>query len=390
MGEMEQAIVRVANSITDIGVEQWDACANPSGCDTRNPFISYDFLYALEASGSAIPETGWLAQHLILEDDKGSIAALCPCYLKNHSQGEYVFDHGWADAFYRAGGEYYPKLQTSVPFTPVTGRRLLVKPGPEQAEQEKLLASATIELTRRIGASSHHLTFLTQSEWEHLGKLGFLQRTDQQYHWKNKGYDSFDQFLSQLNSRKRKMIRKERALANSSGITIDWITGNDICEHHWDTFYRFYIDTGNRKWGRPYLTREFYSLIGETMKDDILLVFCQRDNQVIAGALNFIGSDTLYGRHWGTCEHHPFLHFEACYYQAIEFAIEHGLGSVEAGAQGPHKIARGYEPTLTYSAHYIADPSLRRAVAEYLDHEMDYVNLEMKELAKLVPFRKQD
>ncbi len=390
MGEREQVIVRVANSIKDIGREHWDACANPSGYNTYNPFISYDFLYALEASGSATMETGWLAQHLVLEDDKGNIAALMPCYLKNHSHGEYVFDHGWAEAFYRAGGEYYPKLQTSVPFTPATGRRLLVKPGPAQATQEKLLASAAVELTARIGASSHHLTFLTQSEWELLGKLGFLQRIDQQYHWKNKGYEDFDQFLDQLNSRKRKMIRKERAQANASGIKIEWITGSDICEHHWDSFYRFYIDTGNRKWGRPYLTREFYSAIGETMKDQILLVLCQRGDETIAGALNFIGSDTLYGRHWGAIEHHPFLHFEACYYQAIEFAIAHKLNAVEAGAQGPHKIARGYEPTLTYSTHYIAEPNLRRAVADYLEHEMDYVNLEMKELGQQVPFRKQD
>ncbi len=389
MGDMEQAIVRVENSIKDIGRIAWDACANPHG-HGYNPFISYDFLHALEASGSAALDTGWLAHHLVLENHDGDIAALMPCYLKNHSQGEYVFDHGWAEAFYRAGGEYYPKLQTSVPFTPATGRRLLVKPGPAQLAQEKLLASAAIELTHRIGASSHHLTFLTKSEWDHLGKLGYLQRSDQQYHWINKGYESFDQFLEQLNSRKRKMIRRERSQAHDSGIKIEWITGSDICEHHWDAFYQFYIDTGNRKWGRPYLTREFYSRIGETMKDQILLVLCLRDGKTIAGALNFIGSDTLYGRHWGAVEHHPFLHFEACYYQAIDFAIEHKLSAVEAGAQGPHKIARGYEPALTYSAHYIAEPSLRAAVADYLDHELGYVNLEMKELAKHVPFRKSD
>jgi len=389
MGDTEQAIVRVTSSIKDIGREPWDICANPPGCG-YNPFISYDFLVALEASGSATAETGWLAQHLVLEDHKGDIAAVMPCYLKNHSQGEYVFDHGWADAFYRAGGEYYPKLQTSVPFTPATGRRLLVRPGAAQAAQEKLLASAGVELTARIGASSHHLTFLTKDEWDHLGKLGFLQRTDQQYHWQNKGYDSFSQFLEQLNSRKRKMIAKERRQARASGIQIKWISGSDIEERHWDIFYRFYMDTGMRKWGRPYLTREFYSRIGESMADKILLILCERDNKTIAGALNFMGSDTLYGRHWGACEHHPFLHFEACYYQAIDFAIAHKLGSVEAGAQGPHKIARGYEPSLTYSAHYIAEPHLRQAVADYLEHEMKYVNLEMAELTKHVPFRKQD
>lgn len=389
MGEMEQAVVRVESSMKDIGREQWDACANPDG-GRYDPFISYDFFHALEASGSATHETGWLAQHLVLENPAGDIEAILPCFLKNHSQGEYVFDHGWVDAFYRAGGEYYPKLQTSVPFTPATGRRLLVRPGPAQLHQEKLLASAGLELTQRINASSHHLTFLTKPEWEHLGKLGYLQRNDQQYHWKNKGYKDFDDFLNQLNSRKRKMIRKERQQAQSSGIKIRWITGTDICEHHWDAFYAFYIDTGNRKWGRPYLTREFYSRIGETMAEHILLVLCERDGKTIAGALNFIGSDTLFGRNWGAIEHHPFLHFEACYYQAIDYAIEHKLGTVEAGAQGPHKIARGYEPTLTYSAHYIAEPALRQAVADFLSRETEYVNLEIKELAKHVPFRKSD
>lgn len=327
MSERNTAIVRIEGSIANIDRAQWDACANPAENETYNPFISYDFLHALEASGSATLETGWMAQHLMLENAEGEIAAAMPCYLKNHSQGEYVFDYGWADAFERAGGQYYPKLQTSVPFTPATGRRLLVKPGPDHDNNAKLLASAGMELTDRIGASSHHLTFLTKPEWDLLGDIGFSQRADQQYHWHNKGYDTFDDFLGNLNSRKRKMIKRERRQASESGIDIEWITGSDIREHHWDAFYEFYIDTGHRKWGTPYLTREFFSLIGETMADKILLVLCHRDNITIAGALNFIGSEALYGRHWGAIEHHPFLHFEACYYQAIEFAIEHKIPS---------------------------------------------------------------
>jgi predicted N-acyltransferase len=308
--------------------------------------------------------------------------------VKSHSRGEYVFDHGWADAFERAGGDYYPKLQVAVPFTPVTGPRLLARPGPLADAVRGGLADALVEIAKTSGLSSAHVTFPTQEEWHALGERGYLQRTDQQFHWENEGYACFGDFLARLASRKRKAIRRERKDALSAGIDVCWLTGSDLTEEVWDAFFAFYMETGSRKWGRPYLTREFFSIVGEKMGDRILLVMARRAGRWIAGAINFIGSDALYGRNWGAIEHHPFLHFEICYYQAIDYAIAHGLKRVEAGAQGEHKLARGYLPSTTYSAHYIANPALRRAIADYLKRERLYVAATGEELAATAPFRK--
>jgi len=391
--------LRAANSIGDVSAEAWDACANPQSgpgngaqsCASRlsyNPFISHDFLSALEQSGSVRSRTGWQPMHLLAEDSGGTLLGAVPCYAKSHSQGEYVFDHGWADAYERAGGNYYPKLQVSVPFTPATGRRLLVRPGPEADAVRAALADALADICQRSNASSVHVTFMPKDEWDLLGARGYLQRTHRQFHWENAGYESFDAFLAALASRKRKTIRRERAHALENGISVHWLTGSDLTESVWDAFFDFYMETGSRKWGRPYLTRAFYSIVGETMRDRILLVMAKRNGRWIAGALNFIGSDTLFGRHWGATEHHPFLHFELCYYQAIDYAIRHKLARVEAGAQGQHKITRGYLPTTTYSAHYIVDPALRRAVADFLKHERMHIAAEVEELAEAAPFRK--
>ncbi len=311
-----------------------------------------------------------------------------PCYVKTHSRGEYVFDAGWAEAFERAGGDYYPKLQVAVPFTPVTGPRLLVQPSPFDDTVRGALADALAEITTASDLSSTHVTFLTEHEWRLLGDRGFLQRTDQQFHWLNNGYASFDEFLAALSSRKRKTIRRERKDALAPGIEVRWLTGSDLTEGVWDAFFAFYMDTGSRKWGRPYLTREFFSIVGEKMRDRILLVMAKRAGRWIAGAINFLGADAIYGRNWGAVEHHPFLHFELCYYQAIDYAIQNRLARVEAGAQGEHKLMRGYLPATTYSAHFIANPGLRRAVAEYLARERAYVEAASEELAAAAPFRK--
>jgi hypothetical protein len=398
-------------SVSQIPAEDWDACANPrptpgslNGHDqttssavgedsssysasSYNPFVSHAFFSALEKSDSACRRTGWGPRHLIARTDNG-IAGIVPCYLKSHSSGEYVFDRGWADAFERAGGSYYPKLQASVPFTPATGPRLLVRQGADQESTRGALAAGLVGLCEATEASSVHVTFAREDEWKFLAENGFLQRTDQQFHWHNEGYASFEDFLGSLNSRHRKAIRRERREALSPGITIHPLTGSDLTEEAWDAFFDFYMETGSRKWGRPYLTRSFFSLIGETMAKDVLLIMARRNGRWIAGAINFIGSDTLFGRNWGAIEHHPFLHFEVCYYQAIEFAIEHRLKRVEAGAQGEHKIARGYLPQTTYSAHYIVDPALRRAVREYLGRERRYVAEAARELTDAAPFRK--
>lgn len=387
-------VVRVAQRIADVPAEDWDACA--SGTNTlettsahpNNPFISHAFLKALEESGSATRETGWLPQHLLYEGADGSLKGCMPCYLKSHSRGEFVFDHGWAEAYMRAGGHYYPKLQASVPFTPVTGPRLLVRAGADRIDCEAILLQAGMTLAQNLDVSSLHITFMTREEWELAGRVGYLQRTDQQFHWLNDGYDSFDDFLAALSSRKRKAIRKERRAALADGIEIEWITGADLTEAHWDIFFAFYMDTGERKWGTPYLTRECFSLLSETMADELLLVMAKRDGEYIAGALNVIGADTLYGRYWGTAETHDFLHFEVCYYQAIAYAIEHGLTRVEAGAQGGHKLARGYLPVETYSAHYIADPGLAHAVADYVARERREVTHEAALLAEESPYRR--
>jgi uncharacterized protein len=389
-------VVRLARRIADVAAEDWDACAaggtefQATSVRPPNPFVSHAFLRALEESGSAAKETGWLPQHLLYEDGDGRLLACMPCYLKAHSQGEYVFDHGWAEAYMRAGGRYYPKLQASVPFTPVTGPRLLVRAGADAAQRQAILLQAGRTLTEELGVSSLHITFMTREEWELAGGLGYLQRTDQQFHWLNNGYDTFDDFLAALSSRKRKMIRKERRAALEDGIDIEWVTGRDLTEAHWDAFFDFYMDTGSRKWGTPYLTRECFSLLGQTMADELLLVLAKRNGRYIAGALNVIGADTLYGRYWGATEAQYFLHFEVCYYQAIDYAIEHRLARVEAGAQGGHKLARGYLPSETYSAHYIADPGLARAVADYLVRERRAVAHEAELLSEESPYRRDE
>nr|WP_129610280.1 GNAT family N-acetyltransferase [Rhodoplanes serenus] len=379
--------MRVLPAIAEVPAASWDACANPE-LATFDPFVSHAFLAALEASRSACARTGWQPRHLVLEDAAGTVLGVAPCYLKSHSRGEYVFDHGWADAYERAGGRYYPKLQVSVPFTPATGRRLLVAPGPRADIAQAALADGLVALCRHEGASSVHVTFMTEAEWQLAAEHGFLLRTDQQFHWDNPGYRTFDDFLDALAARKRKAIRRERREAVQNGIEIVRLTGAAIDESAWDAFFAFYMDTGSRKWGRPYLTRDVFSRIGAAMADRILLVMARRQGRFVAGALNFIGGATLYGRHWGAVEHHPFLHFELCYYQAIEFAIERGLARVEAGAQGEHKLARGYLPNTTWSAHFIADPALRRAIADYLVRERAYVDAAARELAAASPFRK--
>lgn len=358
------------------------------GKEPYNPFISRPFLSALEKSGCATSKTGWLGQHLRLECEQGTLLGAAPCYLKSHSQGEYVFDHGWADAFERAGGRYYPKLQVAIPFTPATGPRLLVRHNADLHEVRAALAKGLRTVADRLDVSSLHVTFALAEEITALEDAGFLVRTDQQFHFSNEGYASYDEFLGTLASRKRKALRKERRAALESGIEIDWLTGSDLTEAVWDQFFAFYMNTGSRKWGRPYLNRKFFSLIGETMADDILLVMARRNGRYVAGAINFIGSDTLYGRNWGCIEHHPFLHFEVCYHQAIEYAIAHRLKRVEAGAQGEHKLARGYLPVTTHSAHYIAHPDFRRAVAEYLAHEREDVQVIGQLLSEHSPYKK--
>lgn len=353
-----------------------------------HPFLSHAFLSSLEESGSATAQTGWLGHHLILEDASGSLLGAMPCYLKNHSRGEYVFDGGWADAFERAGGRYYPKLQCSVPFTPATGPRLLVARGQDEPAIKGLLAGGLRQVTRELDVSSAHVTFLPEDELPIFEETGYLHRTDQQFHFINDGYADHDAFLETLASRKRKGLKKERRAALENGITVDWLTGKDLTEDIWDQFFAFYMDTGSRKWGRPYLTRQFYSLIGERMPNDILLVMAKRDGRYIAGAINFIGSEALYGRHWGCIEDHPFLHFEVCYHQAIDFALSRGLKRVEAGAQGEHKLARGYLPVTTHSAHYIAHAGLRRAIDDYLQREREEVERMGGHLSEHSPFRK--
>lgn len=372
------ASVSVHSSIAAIGRTAWEGVAGSA----RNPFISFDFLDILEESGCVSVETGWSPCHLTVEDDQERVIGAMPLYLKSHSQGEYVFDWSWADAYERAGGRYYPKLQCASPFSPVTGPRLL-----GEAAARPLLAAGALQLCRQAGASSVHVTFPTKADWAFLGEQGFLLRQDRQYHWRNQGYATFDEFLAALSSSHRKTIRRERREAQA-GIEIVALTGADLTEAHWDAFFGFYMDTGARKWGRPYLNRAFYSLLGERMADQVLLLLARRDGNWIAGALNLIGGDCLYGRHWGASEHIPFLHFELCYYQAIEHAIRLGLSRVEAGAQGEHKITRGYLPEPVYSAHWIADPALRKPVERFLEQERRGVQNEIEWLADAYsPFR---
>ncbi|MDI7864004.1 GNAT family N-acetyltransferase [Rhizobiaceae bacterium n13] len=385
--------IRVERSFKAIPPETWGTlygATKTAGSTAYNPFVSWGFLSALEESGSATERTGWLGHHLLLENADGVFAGAMPCYLKSHSQGEYVFDHGWADAFERAGGRYYPKLQSSIPFTPATGPRLMTTIGSDVDETRRMLAAGLRQVTQQLDVSSAHVTFVPPAEIGILEDEGYLHRTDQQFHFINAGYADHDEFLETLASRKRKALKKERRTAVENGISIDWLTGSDLTEGIWDQFYGFYMDTGGRKWGRPYLTRDFYSLIGERMADDILLVMAKRDGRYIAGAINFIGGDTLYGRHWGCIEDHPYLHFEVCYHQAIDFALASGLARVEAGAQGEHKLARGYLPVTTHSAHYISHAGLRRAVASYLEHERADVEQIGEVLSEHSPFRKGD
>jgi predicted N-acyltransferase len=378
-----KAEVRVHRRVAEIGRDAWDACAAPSG----DPFISFDFLDILEESGCAVERTGWAPQHLAVEDEAGAVAAVMPLYLKSHSQGEYVFDHAWADAYERAGGRYYPKLQSSAPFSPVTGPRLITRSDIDPEDGRSALLGGALTLCERLGASSLHVTFPTADEWDWMGERGLLRRQDQQYHWHNAGYATFDDFLAALSSNRRKTIRRERRDAQA-GVEIVALTGTELTEAHWDAFFGFYMDTGGRKWGRPYLNRRFYSLLGERMADKVLLILARKNGQWVAGALNLLGGDCLYGRHWGCLEDIPFLHFELCYYQAIEHAIRLGLPRVEAGAQGQHKIARGYLPSPVYSAHWIADPALREPVARYLEREREAVAGEMAMLAEeFSPFR---
>ena len=390
-GSGGEVTLKVVTGLNAFSRDEWSSLRGASCTSTNtpyNPFISHDFLSILEEAGTVSRQSGWQPQHLRLEAADGTLIGAVPCYLKSHSQGEYVFDHGWADAFERAGGRYYPKLQVSVPFTPATGPRLLVSEGSSVGAVRAALAGGLKTLADRLGISSAHVTFAADEDIEQLDAAGFLMRTDQQFHFHNDAYRDYADFLDTLASRKRKALRKERAAAIQNGITIDRLTGKDLTETVWDDFFRFYMDTGSRKWGRPYLNRKFFSLVGERMADDVLLVMARRNGRYIAGAINFIGGDRLFGRNWGCIEDHPFLHFEVCYHQAIDFAIERRLKVVEAGAQGEHKLARGYMPVTTRSAHYIAHPGLRRAVADYLERERQEVARVGEYLEEHGPFRK--
>ncbi len=381
--------VDVLGGVAEVEVTAWDACACPEAADggrPRDPFTTHRFLTALERSGSVGPGTGWSPRPLVVRID-GEVVAVAPLYLKSHSRGEYIFDHSWAHAYERAGGRYYPKLQIAVPFTPATGRRFLVRPGFE-AIGRAALVQAAVRLAADNRLSSLHVTFCTEEEAAAGEAMGLMRRTGQQFHWENAGYGSFDEFLAQFSSRKRKNTRKERAAANAFGGRIRLLAGDDLRPEHWDAFWQFYQNTGARKWGTPYLTRAFFDEVQARMRSDVLLVLAERDGRPVAGALNFIGRETLFGRYWGCTEHHPFLHFELCYYRAIDFAIEHGLARVEAGAQGEHKLARGYLPVEVHSLHWIADEGFRRAVAQFLEHEREAVSEENAHLANYGPFRK--
>ena len=378
---MSETTVKILHSVDEISESTWNDCAKAS--PPYNPFLNHKFLLALEKSNSVSPETGWQPFHLKVEKNSELIGVV-PMYLKSHSQGEYVFDYGWADAWQRAGGRYYPKLQSSIPFTPATGPRLLALNPNEK--NINILLDACIGVAQKTQVSSMHMTFMPKNQWDYANQSGFLSRIDQQFHWHNAGYQGFDQFLSDLASKKRKNLKRERRDALANGITIEWATGDSLNEQHWDAFYHFYVDTGARKWGTPYLTREFFSLIGQTMPEDILLILAKREDKYIAGALNFIGGDTLFGRNWGCIEDHRFLHFEVCYYQAIDFAIKHNLKKVEAGAQGSHKVARGYLPQATYSAHWISDPNFKDAVRRFLDEERQHVADDIAYIEHRSPF----
>ena len=402
--------VRVATSIKAIPAGAWNACANPqafaelhalaeapeasaslgvaSALDRDNPFVSHAFLSALEDSGCIGGRSGWSPAYLVVEDEAGAVLAAAPSFLKSHSQGEYVFDHGWADAYERAGGRYYPKLQVAAPFTPATGPRLLVADGPRSNEARAALIGGLEALRAQTQSSSVHITFAQEPDVSALRDDGYLERHGLQFHWRNEGFGSYDDFLGTLASRKRKALKRERREALASGIGIEVLSGPDLTEAVWDDFFAFYEDTGARKWGRPYLNRAFFSAVGEAMGERIVLVMAKRAGRYIAGAINFRGANTLYGRNWGCVEDHPFLHFEVCYHQAIDYAIAHRLSRVEAGAQGEHKLARGYRPVITRSLHHIADPGLRRPVAAYLAQEREQIAAGQQALEAESPFRK--
>ena len=377
----DQVTLTVHPSIAEIPAAEWDACAGDI-----NPTLGHTFLGAMEESGSATGRSGWAPQHLSLSDDKGRVIGIVPLYLKSHSQGEYVFDYGWADAYERAGGRYYPKALAAVPFTPVPGPRLLVRDGAPPDTKATLIAGL-IEFTRQRGVSSLHINFPEEGDAEALFEAGFLKRMGQQFHWTNDGYKDFGDYLAALNSRKRKAVNKERREALTAGLDIDVLTGADLQSKHWDAFYRFYLATSDRKWGSAYLNRKFFALINERMADKIVLVMARRGTEYVAGAFNILGRETIYGRNWGSYGDYKMLHFECCYYRAIEFAIDHGLKRVEAGAQGPHKLQRGYLPVPTYSAHYIPDAGFRRAVAQFLARECEMVEQKIEQLGEYSPFR---
>ncbi len=379
--------IKILDSIAEVPARQWDECAG-----SNNPTLSHAFLSALEDSGSVRAETGWLPRHLAVYDDAGILAAATPLYLKGHSYGEYVFDWGWADAFERAGGQYYPKLQSCVPFTPVGGPRLLIRSGSDETERHygDILISGMIELCERSGVSSIHVTFPNKHEWQHFANRGFLQRTGEQFHWHNDDYASFDDFLVSLSSRKRKNIRKEREKVAQLGLEFRALSGAELTEQVWDIFNGFYNDTSDRKWGEAYLTRTFFSMLSQRMAENVVLIMAYEDNRPVAGALNLIGGDVLYGRNWGCNTDFKYLHFECCYYQAIDYAIAHKLKRVEAGAQGPHKLQRGYLPVKTYSAHWIRDQGLRQAIEQFLDSERRQVDHEIHVLNSHSPFRSTD
>jgi predicted N-acyltransferase len=376
--------LRIHGSIGEIPREEWDRCAGD-----LNPTVSYEFLNACEESGSATPRTGWAPQHLTLAGPDGRLIGAVPIYLKSHSYGEYIFDYGWADAYERAGGRYYPKALCAVPFTPVPGPRLLVAPGAPPETRRHLIAGM-VELVRQRGISSLHVNFAETGDEAEFAEAGFLQRMGQQFHWTNAGYKTFDDYLAALNSRKRKAVKKERREAVAPGLEIDVLTGADLTPKVWDAFYHFYLATSDRKWGSAYLNRKFFALLGERMADKVVLVMARHRDEFVAGAFNLLGKETIYGRNWGSYGDYKFLHFECCYYRAIEFAIEHGLKKVEAGAQGPHKLQRGYLPVPIYSAHWIPDPGFRRAVAQFLAREREMVAQKIEHLAEYSPFRHED
>tara|TARA_R110002124_G_scaffold72020_7_gene192735 strand:+ start:4213 stop:5391 length:1179 start_codon:yes stop_codon:yes gene_type:complete len=388
MTKFPQVEISVVTAIGDIGQSEWDACACPEASNSRpiDPFTTYRFLKALEDSGSVGHGTGWVPQYITARQN-GELIGVLPSFAKGHSQGEYIFDHNWAHAFENAGGRYYPKLQIAAPFTPVTGRRFLTHPDHTDTARAALTQGIHAVLEQQ-GWSSAHITFCTEDEYNAAPELGLMQRIGQQFHWENNDYRSFDDFLGQLASRKRKNLRKERATAMDFGGTFQQFTGDEIQSEHWDAFWEFYMDTGARKWGTPYLTRAFFDIAHETLRDDIVLFLCERNGRWVAGALNFIGRDTLFGRYWGCAEDHPCLHFELCYYRAIDYAIAQGLQRVEAGAQGEHKLARGYMPTPTYSLHYIPNAGFAQAVQAYLNAEREAVDQDIEILTTYGPFKK--